>query len=218
VPQPAAGTGTGSTTTQTGTAGASGAKGGGTTDPKNTGGSAGGSAGVDYQAKFTDADKKRKDAEKERDQLREAIEQHQRAANTETENLKADFEKLEAKEAAFEEFKYTTFLELAIMKDGNYSWHDVEDVRAALEKLDVIKIDDDGNIEGLEDGLKTVAEKKPHLLKPAGQPNVAGAPPNLTVVTDPPSHDGPSGSQPGGSPGGNADFDEAALKKKYKIG
>jgi 3-oxoacyl-ACP reductase-like protein len=200
--------GTGPAATQTGKPAAS----GGASGAANASGSGSGDSGVDYAAKYNEAEKARKATEKELTQARAAIEQHARAQNSEVENMKADFEQLEGKAAAFEDFKYTTFLELAIMKDTRYAWYDVEDVRGAIN-LDDVEIDDDGKIKGLEDALKDVADRKPHLLRPADGQQQQGTP--MSVI--PPTHDGPSGGHPAGSPGGNAEFDVAALKKKYKI-
>lgn len=163
----------------------------------------------DYEAKLKEAEKKRKETERELAQARSAIEQHARAQNTEVENMKADYQKMQERVEAFEDFKYTTFLQMAIMRDSRYQWQDgaVEDVMAACDP-DVVKIDDEGNIEGLDDALKQIAEKKPYLLKPVG-----GTVPAQNVVAPTTV----SGSHPAGSPGGNADFDTAYLKKKYKI-
>ena len=204
-------TGTGpASATATPKAGTPGAT-GNPSSPSAGSGPAGGGAGLDYEAKAKDFEKKYKDTDKELKQARAAIEQHARAQNTEVENMKEDFEKLEAKSEAFEEFKYSTFLELAILKAADYQWYDVEDVRAAIN-LDDVEIDDDGKITGLEDALKDVAARKPHLMKPSDGQQQQGTP--VSVI---PTHQGPSGAQPTGTPGGNADYDVEALKKKYKI-
>ncbi len=55
----------------------------------------------------------------------------------------------------------------AFLSSNAYTWHDPEDA-LRLADLSDVEIDDDGKVHGLEEAIKKLATKKPHLLKAKG--------------------------------------------------
>lgn len=76
---------------------------------------------------------------------------------------------LEAAQAAVKTLK----LQVAMLQDDSYDWHDRSDVLSVLEHDETVTIDDDGNVEGVKAALKKLATSKPYLVKTPA--NGAGA-------------------------------------------
>jgi hypothetical protein len=87
---------------------------------------------------------------------------------------------LEAAQEAIQSLR----LENAFLRDSNFTWHDPSDVLRFVRDDDRVTIDDKGEVQGLEAALKSLAEKKPYLVKkdvkdeeppgPSGSPQGSG--------------------------------------------
>lgn len=153
--------------------------------------------------------KKRADAADKalKDKEREGMEDHQRT-EAERDDFKEKYEKL----LKIVETSYidTEIMKLSAAKDKNgqakYNWHEIESVRALLNK-DAIKLDlDTGEVEGLNDQLTSLAKAKPHLLVPQQNDD----------NNEPPA--GPAtGSHPYGGTPRQRETDRGKLGVKYKI-
>jgi hypothetical protein len=206
-------------------------------DPKNqNGGESGGSGGgadenpeltaaqqaaKDAEAKAADADKKAKEADKRaaaaekalKDKELEGADEHQRTA-AERDDFKEKYEKLlKVVETSVID---TAINNLSLQKDkqGNpkYNWHDVQAVRAFLDKEN-IKLDlDTGEVEGLEPQLADVAKKRPYLLvtKQENDEQNGNQPP-------PPPGGPATGSHPTGGSARQRETDRTKLGSKYRL-
>jgi hypothetical protein len=156
---------------------------------------------AENEKKAKDAEKRAKDFEKQlNDKNLENLDEAERTA-AERDDFKAKYEQLL-------EFVETSVVETAIMKNSKYQWHDVEAVRAFLDK-DQIKLDlDNKTVDGLDSQLADLAKKKPYLLK---QPE-----PQQQQDHRPPP--GPStGLNPSGGSQRSRETDKGKLAKKFKF-
>lgn len=119
----------------------------------------------------------------------------------ERDDYKAKYEKMK-------EFVETGYLDTAILKDKKYEWHDVEAVRAFLDKGSIRLDMDTGGIEGLDMELKRIAKDKPYLLIPK-ETDGSGAPPATGTPT--------SGSHPFGGTARQRETDRNKIGSKYKL-
>lgn len=135
--------------------------------------------------------------------------------------------KAEAKNARYEKLMRTSYIENAINKvsavknkDGNpiYEWHDIEDVRSAID-MDSISINmDTGEVEGLDVELKRIAKKKPHYLRQADDGGDQGKGRGNQGGGRRPPPPGASGAHPFGGAARARVTDDQKLMEKYKIG
>ena len=91
-------------------------------------------------------------------------------------------------------------LENAFLRNSDFTWHDPSDVLRFVRDDDSVTIDEDGKVTGMTEALKELAKKKPYLVK-----------------TDKDAFKGQTGDPSNGGKGKGGKFDEAALRKKYKI-
>lgn len=174
-----------------------------------------------------DGDNNDNDAEAELDRIRteniklkQQIDKHKTTKATETKETnkaQAEMAKIKERNDKLERFMETSYLENAILKDKKYSWHNIEDVRAFIDKS-AIRLDlETGKVEGLDLQLKAIAKSKPYLL-------------NTTTTTSTSNSDGAqgsgagdqqqhgSGSHPFGTGTRTSVQDRQKIIDKYKIG
>lgn len=104
--------------------------------------------------------------EQEKQERIAADEEAERATRSKEENLTKDVQRLTEANEKMKIVNERNLLDLAILRNKTYEWHDANDVAALLDRTG-IKIDaETGKVEGVEDALKSLAKAKPHLLKP----------------------------------------------------
>ena len=187
------------------------------------------------KGKQDDDEDEQEDPEEQLARLKRENIRLKKAAEKKEEDGKADKDKdktitkLTTKNKQLERVVATTFIEHAIMKisgvkdkDGNprYDWHDIDDVRAAIQ-TDAIDINlDTGEVDGLDIELKRIAKKKPHYLRGSegeqeeeqeNQGRGRGGRQN-------PGRPRSTGGHPYGGRTRSGKPDEEKLKAKYKIG
>jgi hypothetical protein len=149
----------------------------------------------------------------------EQLEAMQRTQRTAEENQKRDMDRLKKLETEFDQFKKSTFLELAIGKETKFDWHPnaIADVRNSIDFTKVVFSElKDGamTVEGLDLELKRIAQEKPYLLKPKAEGQ--GSRSKDQGAQDNSPQNIPSGAHPFGSSTGGKTADTDLLKK-YKI-
>jgi hypothetical protein len=148
-----------------------------------------------------------KTAEQERDTVRGTLTEHERAKLDKQERLEAD---LTDERKVVETLRATNAklaITNAIIMDTRYSWHDPEMVAQQLNP-DVVKVADDGKVEGIANELKRVAKDHEFLLKKETKPGPPGQ--------QQPS--GPTGFQPGqggATQGDSISADQKVLLEHY---
>lgn len=165
----------------------------------------------DYESKL---DKEKADRIKLQAKLDEAqakLNEKLAGDQTEAQQTAAERDQLKEKYEKLKEFMETGYLDTAILKEKKYDWHDVEAVRAFIDKNNIRMDMDTGKIEGLDIELKRIAKEKPYLLvNKTDQPA-----PN----TPPPAAGTPSsGSHPFGGSARQRETDRAKIAAKYRIG
>ena len=150
----------------------------------------------------------------------EQLEAMQRTQRTAEENQKRDMDRLKKLETEFDQFKKSTFLELAIGKETKFDWHPnaIADVRNSIDFTKVVFSElKDGamTVEGLDLELKRIAQEKPYLLKPKAEGQGSRSK-DQGSQSNSPEGTIPSGAHPYGSSTGGKTADTDLLKK-YKI-
>lgn len=175
----------------------------------------------DSQDKLDKAEQKRKDAEKRAADAEKALQDKEREGMEDAQRTEAERDDYKEKYEKLLKIVETSYLDQAVAKlssvkdkQGNpkYDWHDVEAVRPFLD-MEAIKLNQDtGEVEGLDDQLKTIAKKRPFLLvdKETRDGDDGGPPP--------PNPNGPAtGNHPFGGQTHQRETDAAKLAKKYKF-
>jgi len=185
-----------------------------TSGGKDGGGSDSGDADVDdHQAALDAANEARREAERKLQERETKDAEAERAKLNADERARQDAETLRQLQEQFDSFKKTTFLELAIYREGKYNWEDgaISDVvsNVDLKKVSFSELKD-GTLkaDGIDLELKRIAKEKPYLLKKVSDGG-DGKP------------EGPAGQQVSGAhPYGGSDgkkSTDAEIMKKYKI-
>ena len=118
--------------------------------------------------RMTAADKRASEAEAKLKKIEEAD-------LSELEKAKGEAEKLQSELDAEREANTKLRIQVAMLEDDSYSWHDRSDVLAALEHDEDVTIDDKGTVVGVKEALKRLATAKPYLVKaPADSGNGTG--------------------------------------------
>lgn len=148
-----------------------------------------------------------KTAEGERDSFKSKVDESERKTRTNEENLKTDLDNANAAITKLRAVNAKLAIINAINGDSKFQWHSPEMVAQQLNS-EIVKVDEDGNVEGIAKELARVAKDHPFLLKKqAGQSNNAGQPPS-----------GPTGFQPGqggATQGGSSEPNNQELLNKY---
>lgn len=105
-----------------------------------------------------------------------ALKKIQDADLGELEKAKKDNAELQSENGTLKEANSKLRIQVAMLQDDSYSWHDPADVLTALEKDENVAIDDEGKVSGVKEALKRLATAKPYLVKtPAGDTGEGGA-------------------------------------------
>lgn len=147
------------------------------------------------------ADKKRAEAEQQFAQLRDkdvpALQKAER-----------DLQEAQTAVAQLKEATTALRVENAFLTDNTFDWHSPQVALAQLDRSK-ITVDVDGNVTGMKDALKALAQAHPFLLKPK---TAEGTPP---AGTTPPASPGTAPSNGGiGAQQGTAP-DKAAMAKRF---
>lgn len=144
----------------------------------------------------------KKSAEKDRDSYKTKVDEQERAKRTAEENLKQDLATERETNKVLRATNARLAIVSAIISDGRYEWHDPQMVAQQLNP-DIVKVSDDGKVEGLRKELDRVSKEHAFLLK--------------TNQTQGGSKTGPTGFQPGqgGASSGGTGTDIKELAKSY---
>lgn len=115
-----------------------------------------------------DLNKKAKDAEIERDSFKTKVDEEDRKKRTVEENLKTDLDNANARISTLESVNAKLAITNAILNETKYSWNDVEIVAAQLNSQ-IVKVNEDGSVEGIKKELDRVAKDQSFLLKSRNQ-------------------------------------------------
>lgn len=157
-----------------------------------------------------DTTKDKKSAEKAKAALEKKQTDAERAKNDENTNLKNDIQALRDENGTLRSTLNRQAILGAIRDDARFEWYDPNMVAQQLDP-EVVKVSDDGKVEGIKTQLTKVAKDHPFLLKTDktqqgnGQQNNGG------------TQGGPTGFQPGqgGASGGGNQTDTKKLAEEY---
>lgn len=112
------------------------------------------------------ADQKKAALEKENADLKKFKEENERKGNTELQNLQKDHTELvknhEAMQSRFQKLAITNAF-LTASAQAKVVWHDPKVAMRAAE-LEDLEIDEDGNVVGIEEAVKTLAKSHKYLV------------------------------------------------------
>ncbi|QNJ59223.1 scaffolding protein [Mycobacterium phage MrMiyagi] len=163
---------------------------------------------------LSDTEAKRISAESERDSVKGKLTEKERQEMDEIDRLKAEKEEHTTTIETLRATNAKLALLNAIGNDSRFTWHNTDLVADQLNR-EIVKVDDRGNVSGLQKELARVAKDHPYLLKTEEQQGNSQQQNNqqqqqnsLGVVT---------GFQPGqgGSNSGSLDQNAQELAKKY---
>lgn len=159
-----------------------------------------------------DTTKSKKEVEKARDALQKKQTEAERAKNDENTNLKNDLASLKDENAALRATVTRQAIIGAIRDDNRFEWFDPTMVAQQLDP-DVVKVDDNGKVEGMKAQLTKVAKDHPFLLK---KDNTQGGQQQNNGGTGS-GTSGPTGFQPGqgGASNGGGEPDRKKLAEDY---
>ena len=147
-----------------------------------------------------DALKAERDALAQEKAEREEKEAQARAATrSKEENLEEQVNTLAEENTQLTRVNEINILKIAVLTNKKYDWVDPEDAISLLDRSNIKINAKKGIAEGVEDALKDLAKRKPHLLRAAE--NSEG---NSTGGSGAPSNGIPSGGTPSGSSGGGS--------------
>lgn len=145
---------------------------------------------------LADSEKGKKDVETERDSYKTKVDEAERATRTKEENLENDVKARDATITTLRATNARLAIINAILAERKYSWHNPEIVAQQLDPK-VVKVSDDGKVEGLTKELARVAKDHDYLLAKNGS-----------------GQQGPTGIQPGQG-GSNQGKSAKDLAKDY---
>lgn len=185
------------------------------------------SGSADKKASASKEDELRREARKWRIKLRDQrtaaeklaaeLEELRGKDKSDAEKLSAEVETLRKRADAAEQRSQELILQNAVLTDSSYRWSDPETVLLLLEKAvkrGDVTIDEDGDVDGLSDWMKSTAKNKPHLLqKPdsEGDPEDGGKKTNGSAPPPPKAGTPASGRKKDGTQG----FSEEDLLRKF---
>ena len=151
--------------------------------------------------------KKAADAEREAKKLKDKETAEERKKNDENTNLKNDVAERDETIKTIRATMTQQAIHGAIRDDQRYTWNDVGIVAGLLDP-EVVKVSDQGKVEGLKAQLTKISKEHPFLLK-SDNTNDQGRQQN--------NQSGPTGFQPGqgGASGGGAEVDRKKLAEEY---
>lgn len=163
---------------------------------------------VELTSEAANRRRKARQHREEAERLAKELEQIKRKENDELTNTKMDLDKLSKSEAQWRGIAESQVLDLAILKDKQFQWHDIDTVTTQINR-EALEIDWEagGKIEGLQAELARIAKEKPFLLKETSEDETKKKKDTSKVR---------SGSNPGGNRSDNDKVTQRAdLQKKY---
>lgn len=128
--------------------------------------------------------RREKNQEKKRaDELQAELDQIKNKGKDENETVQNEMKALREQNDKLQAQLQRQAVRTAIVNNDSYKWHDVDDVYSKLDMEDIDIDPDTGDVDGLEQQLKTLAKKKPYLLresKASGDNGDAGVRPGST--------------------------------------
>lgn len=104
-------------------------------------------------------------AKKEADELRAEVDRLKNLGKDATETTANELKTLKADNERLQKQLERSAVRTAIVAEDKYKWHDVDDIYSKLD-LDDLDIDPEtGEVDGLEAQLRSLAKKKPYLLR-----------------------------------------------------
>ena len=104
-------------------------------------------------------------AKKEADELRAEVDRLKNLGKDATETTANELKTLKADNERLQKQLERSAVRTAIVAEDKYKWHDVDDIYSKLD-LDDLDIDPEtGEVDGLDVQLKSLAKKKPYLLR-----------------------------------------------------
>lgn len=170
-------------------------------DAKSDGGDDSDTRIRDLEAKYDAEKKQRIKLEREKDKaLTEAIEG--------AENVEAERDAYKEKYEKLLKYVESDAIDSAILKNSKYEWHDVEAVRAFIDRNNIRLDIDNGVIDGIDMELKRIAKEKPYMLVERQETKQEDFEPKDKRGT---------GTHPFGGSTSQRETDRAKLGAKYKI-
>lgn len=164
-----------------------------------------------------DKETARKTAEADAKKLRDKETEAQRKKNDDVTNLTNDVNALKDENATLRATVTKQAIIGAIRDDSRFDWFDPNMVAQQLDP-EVVKVDDQGRVEGIKSQLTKVAKEHPFLLKKDNTNNGNGGQGNGQQNNGNGSGaSGPTGFQPGqgGASNGGGETDRAKLAEDY---
>lgn len=113
---------------------------------------------------LAETEDKKKTAETERDSYKTKVDEEARKTRSKEENLEADNQNLMTENQALKGVNAKLAIINAILMDDRYQWNNVEVVAGQLNS-EVVKVNDDGKVDGLKKELDRVAKENAWMLK-----------------------------------------------------
>jgi hypothetical protein len=178
-------------------------------DQSDAGGDNSGDGGDSGEDPIKDLEAKLDAEKKLRIKLQRDLDKNQQEKDKANQDVAAERDDIKGKYDKLKTFVETGYLDTAIMKDKKYDWHDVEAVRAFIDKNNIRLDIETGEVEGLDMELKRIAKEKPYLLVPKQNQEDQGG---SGAGSGP-----PSGSHPFGGSTRQRETDKQKIGSKYKI-
>lgn len=110
--------------------------------------------------------RREKNAErKQREELERRLEELANKDKSAEEQAAAKMKQLEDDNSVLKARLEKAIVRAAIVNDDDYKWHDADEVFSKLELMDLEIDPETGTVDGLKEQLKSIAKKKPYLLK-----------------------------------------------------
>lgn len=162
--------------------------------------------GVISKEEYDKAIARMKAADKNNADLQKKIKEYEDKDKSETERLTGEVTTLKEQNQTLQEENKALRFDNAFALQSKHSWQDPEIVLGLVRKHDLVTVEDDGTIKGLDKALDDIAKTKPFLLKD-GSGGEGGSAGRQQPV---------SGSGTGsGKKNDGGKMDEDALRKKY---
>jgi hypothetical protein len=106
----------------------------------------------------------KRDIQKELDAVKKELAATQDKEKDAETRLTEERDALQKTVTGLEELNRKLRLQVAFLSDNSYEWHDPDDA-LRLADLSEVEIDEDNLVIGLDEALKDLAKRKPHLIK-----------------------------------------------------
>jgi hypothetical protein len=156
---------------------------------------------------LADTDSKANQSEKDRKALQDKLDEHERAKLSEDQKNKLDLDKEREANSVLRATNARLSITQAILLDKRFDWHNPEIVAQQLNP-EIVKVDDNGKVSGIEKELARVAKDHDYLLVKKRQQQ----------QNNDSNNNGPTGFQPGqggANQGGSLPPNAKELVKNY---